>query len=57
MMMMMMNCRLDVASTHRQLAQAIDRPALVALINCPLHMNQFVIKILSSSLKTVIRPN
>ena len=30
----MTNCLRNVASTHRHLAEAVDRPALVALINC-----------------------
>jgi len=41
----MTNCLRDVASTHRLLAEAVDRPALVALINClaeyPLQMYKF----------------
>ena len=52
------NYRWDVASTHRHLAQAVDRAALVALINClaeySLQMYKFLIKILSSSLKMII---
>jgi len=30
----LIDCRRDVASTHRYVAQAVDRPAFIALINC-----------------------
>ena len=45
----------DVASIHRHHTQVVDRPTLVALVNClaeyPLQMYKFLIKILSSSLR------
>jgi len=41
----MTNCLRDVTSTHRHLAEAVDRTALEALINClaeyPLQMYKF----------------